>query len=128
MRKEAVFQVNHCLPNFLITGEQIIVIDGNFQVFVLWEEACHFKHSVERTENGYMSVLFNSLTDLLRVYRAFRLWHSLPAKHWVECIRHIVVSVINRLFPQRDFDVWVTLKKKRNVAFSFYLEGIQQIE
>lgn len=37
---------------------------------------------------------------------------ALPSKHWVKSVWYIVVSVINRLFPQRDFNVWVTLKWK----------------
>lgn len=38
---------------------------------------------------------------------------ALPSKHWVKSVWYIVVPVINRLFPQRDFDIWVTLKKRK---------------
>lgn len=42
---------------------------------------------------------------------------ALPSKHWVKSVWYIVVPVVNRLFPQRDFDIRVTLKKEKELCF-----------
>lgn len=42
--QEAVLQVNHGLADLLVTGQEIVVIDGDFQVFVLGQETRHLKH------------------------------------------------------------------------------------
>lgn len=39
--QEAVLQVDHGLADLLVTGQQVIVVDGDFQVFVLGQEAGH---------------------------------------------------------------------------------------
>lgn len=42
----------------------------------------------------------------------------LPAKDWVECIRHIMISVFNYFFTQRYFYIRITLFKirKKNIV------------
>lgn len=42
--QEAVLQVDHCLANLLVAAQEIVVIDRDFQVFVLGQETRHLKH------------------------------------------------------------------------------------
>lgn len=49
-RQEAVLQVNHSLADLLITGQEIIVIDGDLQVFVLGQETRHLEHPGQNGE------------------------------------------------------------------------------
>lgn len=46
-RQEAVLQVNHCLADLLITAQEIVVINRDFQVLVLGQETRHLKHPKE---------------------------------------------------------------------------------
>lgn len=73
--KEAVLQVNGCLSHLLISGEGIVVIDRDLQVFLLRQVAAQFVHS---------------------------------AKHWVESVGNVVVSVFNYFLAQGYFYVRIT--------------------
>lgn len=42
--QEAVLQVNHCLTNLLVAGQEIVVVDRDFQVLVLGQVTRHLKH------------------------------------------------------------------------------------
>ena len=74
--KEAVLQVNGCLSHLLISGEGIVVIDRDLQVFLLRQVAAQVVHS---------------------------------AKHWVESVGNVVVSVFNYFLAQGYFYVRITL-------------------
>lgn len=50
-RQEAVLQVDHSLADLLVTSQEIIVIDGDLQVFVLGQETRHLEHP-ERNREG----------------------------------------------------------------------------
>lgn len=39
--QEAVLQVDHGLADLLVTGQQVIVVDRDFQVFILGQETGH---------------------------------------------------------------------------------------
>lgn len=43
-RQESVLQVDDGLTYFFICAQEVIVIHGNLQVFVLWYEAGELKH------------------------------------------------------------------------------------
>lgn len=60
--QEAVLQVDHRLANFLVASQQIVVVDGDLQVLVLWEETRHLEHPNDTEEecwNGCNSSQIN---------------------------------------------------------------------
>ena len=48
--QEAVLQVNHGFADLLVAGQEVMVIDRDFQVLVLRQEACHLEHPKKKTQ------------------------------------------------------------------------------
>lgn len=68
--EETVLQVDHRLSDFFISGQQVVIIDRNLQVFVLWEETWEFKHPVMvRREAGWEEIALDSLWRKLLLFQ-----------------------------------------------------------
>lgn len=113
--EETILQVDHRLSDFLISSQQVVIIDRNLQVFVLWEETWELKHpAMDRKE----AEREKRALDLL--WRKLMLCHNtnkqnfqiltLPSKYWVCGVWYIVVTVVNSLPSQRYLYIWITLK------------------
>lgn len=42
--QQTILQVDHGLSDLLVPGQEIVVVDGDLQVLVLGQVACHLKH------------------------------------------------------------------------------------
>lgn len=87
-RQQAVLQVNHRLANFLITSQEVIVIDRDLQVLVLGQETGHLKHPKQKHNNTFTIYTICSL-----LYAQFV--HQLPSKHRVDGVGYVMISVFN---------------------------------
>lgn len=78
-RQEAVLQVNHSLADLLVTSQEIIVIDGDLQVFVLGQETRHLEHpeQTERVSDKWWVAPLKIISYILSFI------YHLPSKHWV---------------------------------------------
>lgn len=74
---EAVLQVNHCVADFVVTIQEIIVIDGDFQVFVLGQETRHLKHP-EQNKERFRSEEVHWIYPLRIIWSIFSTAYHLP--------------------------------------------------
>lgn len=117
--QEAVLQVNHCLADFVVTIQEIIVVDWDFQVFVLGQETRHLKHpkqtkgSIQKSR-GALDLPFKD--NMVHIFHclSFTPFMHLPSKHRTGGVGQVMVSVINRILPKWYLYVRIALSRREN--------------